>query len=143
VFVYNCFKFDKISKSLPAADVSPEFLAQKKKKDKWFGIIFGLEGLAIFIVLNVLNNIGLAQYFIAAFALIVGLHFFPIGAIYKRNFDYFVGTWTCLVAILGMFLIAKRTYSPSIITAIIAVGCALATTAYGMRMTLSGYKLLK
>jgi len=142
VFVYNCFKFDKLSKSLPPDDVSLEFAAKEKKKNKWFGIIFGLEGLVIFILVNVLNNIGLPQYFIACFALIVGLHFFPIGVIYKRKFDYFAGTWTCLVAIAGMFLIANKTYSPAIITAIIGIGCALATTAYGTRMILNGLKLM-
>jgi hypothetical protein len=143
VFVYNCFRFDKLSKSLPPDELSAEFKLKEKKKNKWFGIVFGLEGLAIFIVVNVLNNVGLPQYFIASFALIVGLHFFPIGAIYKRNFDYFAGTWTCLIAILGMFLIANKTYSPSVITAIIGVGCALATTSYGIRMVAGGYKLLK
>lgn len=50
--------------------------AEGKKMGKWFGIIFGAEGLLIFIGVNVVINLGHAELTIPTIALVVGLHFF-------------------------------------------------------------------
>ena len=113
----------------------------KRKEGKRFMILFIIEAVAILVLKNVLANSGLDDYFIPCLALIVGLHFFPLARIFKRSFDYFVGTWISGVAIAGIVLIYQKIWPPYLVTAMVATGCALATTANGMRIVLQGNKM--
>ncbi|SDY76476.1 hypothetical protein SAMN05444397_102185 [Flavobacterium aquidurense] len=87
-------------------------------------------------------NINHDELFISFFVLIVGLHFFPLGKIFKRTFDLYMGTWTCLFAIIGVYLITQKITAPSFANVIVSLGCALATISYGIRMILEGRKML-
>lgn len=139
-FLYFYFKFTKAQKKLPETVIekSPE----EKKKEKWFMIIFGLEGLGILLVKNILLNINHDELFIPFFALVVGLHFFPLAKIFNRTFDYYIGIWTCLFAILGIYLITKKLTTVNLANVVVSLGCAIATISYGIRMILEGKKLL-
>ncbi|NCD69374.1 long-chain fatty acid--CoA ligase [Mucilaginibacter agri] len=136
VFISYYLKFSNAAKTL-ASDFPGVKSADEKKKDKWFMIIGALEGLAIFLTANVLINIKLFNYFVPAMALIVGLHFFPLGYIFKRSFDYFMGIWTCVVAFTGMILIKQHLAGFEVI-ALVSTGCAIATSLYGIRMIAQG-----
>lgn len=140
-FLYFYFKFVNAQKNL-FENVS-EKSAEEKSKEKWFLIIMGLEGLAIFVVKNILANINQNEFFLSFFALIVGLHFFPLAKIFERKFDYYMGTWTCLIAVLGFFLIQQKLTTENIANSIVSLGCAISTISYGIRMIIEGQKLLK
>lgn len=113
----------------------------KKKEGRRFMIVFVVEAVAILVLKNVLANSGLDDYFIPFFALIVGLHFFPLARIFKRSFDYFVGAWISGIAITGIVLTYQKVWPPNLVTAMVATGCALATTANGLRIVLQGNKM--
>lgn len=139
-FLYFYLKFTKVQKNLPESTI--EKTAEEKKNEKWFLIVFSLEGLGILIAKNVLMNINHDELFISFFVLIVGLHFFPLGKIFKRTFDLYMGTWTCFFAILGIYLITQKITTVSFANVIVSLGCALATISYGTRMILEGRRLL-
>ena len=139
-FLYFYLKFNKAKKKLP--EIVIEKTAEEKSREKWFLIIFGLEGFGILIVKNILVNINHNELFIPFFALIVGLHFFPLARIFKRTFDYYIATWTCLLAILGIYLITQKIVNPYFANVIVSLGCAISTICYGIKMIFEGRKLL-
>ncbi|MRX68691.1 hypothetical protein SAMN06265349_103233 [Flavobacterium resistens] len=139
-FLFFYLKFTKAQKNLPESTI--EKTEEEKKNEKWFLIIFGLEGIGILLAKNILMNINHDELFICFFVLIVGLHFFPLAKIFKRTFDLYIGTWTSLFAILGMFLITQKITPVNIANVIVSLGCAFATISYGFRMILEGRRLL-
>lgn len=139
-FLYFYFKFTKVQKTLTETTI--EKSVEEKKNEKWFLIIFGLEGLGILLAKNILVNINHDELFICFFVLIVGLHFFPLGKIFNRTFDLYMGTWTCLFAILGIYLITSKITTVNLANVIVSLGCSFATISYGTRMILEGRKLL-
>ncbi len=140
VFIYFYFVFLSIEKKLPAAIAPPDDAAEKKQ-NKAFIIIFVIEGLAIFIVKNILVNLNHDELFVSCFALIVGLHFFPLASVFKRKFDYYLATWTSVVAIIGILLTLQKTLPENLTTAFVALGCAVATSVYAFKMIASGLKI--
>lgn len=114
---------------------------EDKAKSKWFNIIFIVEGVMIFVVVNVLNNTGHGNYFISCFALIVGLHFFPLARIMERTAYYFMGGFISLGAILGIILTNKG-FPAYEVTGIVGAWCAFATSAYGITLIKRGNQLL-
>jgi hypothetical protein len=139
-FLYFYFKFVNTQKNL-IKNLS-EKSAEEKSKEKWFLIIMGLEGLGIIVVKNILVNINQNKFFIPFFALIVGLHFFPLAKIFERKLDYYMGIWTCLISILGFFLIQQKITTENIGNSIVSLGCAISTISYGIRMINEGKKIL-
>ncbi|MTH15490.1 hypothetical protein [Flavobacterium sp. LC2016-01] len=139
-FLFFYLKFTKAQKNLPESTI--EKTEEEKKNEKWFLIIFGLEGLGIVVAKNILMNINHDELFICFFVLIVGLHFFPLAKIFKRTFDFYMGTWTCLFAVLGIYLITQKIMTVNAANVIVSLGCAFATISYGFRMILEGRKLL-
>ena len=139
-FLYFYFKFNKAKKKLP--EIVIEKTEEEKSREKWFLIIFGLEGFGILIVKNILVNINHNELFIPFFALIVGLHFFPLARIFKRTFDYYIATWTCLLAILGIYLITEKIVNPYLANVIVSLGRTISTICYGIKMIFEGQKLL-
>ncbi|MEZ0130038.1 hypothetical protein AB9T88_09885 [Flavobacterium sp. LBUM151] len=139
-FLYFYFKFVKAQKTLP--EIIIEKTAEEKSREKWFLIIFGLEGFGILLIKNILVNINHDELFIPFFALIVGLHFFPLAKIFKRTFDYYIATWTCLLAVLGIYLITQKITTPYLANVIVSLGCAISTICYGIKMIIEGRKLL-
>lgn len=139
-FLYFYFTFTKAQKML--IESNEEKTTEEKSKEKWFLIIFGLEGLGILIAKNVLMNIHHDELFISFFALAVGLHFFPLAKIFNRTFDYYMGAWTCLFAIIGIYLITQKTTTVNLANVAVSLGCAIATISYGIRMINEGRKLL-
>ncbi|HMH20857.1 MAG TPA: beta-glucosidase BglX [Puia sp.] len=117
--------------------------AEGKKMGRAFGIIFGIEGLAIPVASVILVLLGHDRYILPAIALIVGLHFYPMARIFQRQIDYYIATWTCLISLISMTMIAGDSRSEPFILAFLGIGVALATTTYGIYMLASGRQLLK
>ncbi len=138
---YGIYLFN-ISKLFPKLE-SEEDKAEGKTTGKWFGIIFGAEGLVIFVGINIVINIGHADLTIAVIALVVGLHFYPLARVFKRKIDYYLATWTTLIAVIAIVLILNKTYSPAGVDAFLGIGVAIATSCYGAYMIARGWKLEK
>jgi hypothetical protein len=115
--------------------------AEGKRAGKWFGIIFGAEGLGIFVAINIVVNLGHADLTIPVIALVVGLHFYPLAKIFKRTIDYYLATWTTVIAIVAIVLILKKVYPPANVDAFVGIGTGIATSCYGLYMIYTGRKL--
>ncbi|MCR8561510.1 hypothetical protein KXD93_27900 [Mucilaginibacter sp. BJC16-A38] len=141
-FVTRGISIYKLAKQFPMVE-SEEDKAEGKKMGMWFGIIFGLEGLFIFIAVNVVINIGHPELTIPAIALIVGLHFYPLAKVFKRTVDYYLATWSTLVAIAAILLSLNKVLTQPGVMAFTGIGLAVATSCYGLHMMKEGSKLAK
>jgi hypothetical protein len=120
------------AKEFPRAKAEDK--AEGSRMQIWYGVIFGGEGLIIGATCGILGSRGLDNYIVPSIALIVGLHFFPMVAIFRRNFDYLTGTWTTAIAIAAIFLEARKIISIPQASLMVGLGTALATIAYGLFM---------
>jgi hypothetical protein len=141
-FIAYAIYLFSISKRFPAL-TTEEDKAEGKRSGMWFGIIFGVEGLLIFIAINIVTNFGHANLVIPVIALVVGLHFYPMAKLFRRTIDYYLATWTTLIAIVGIILVLKKTYADAHVYAFVAIGTAIATSCYGLYMMYSGWKIDK
>ena len=141
-FVANGIYLFSIAKRFPKLSNEAD-IAESKKSSKWFGIIFGAEGLGIFIAVNIVTNIGHADLVIPVIALVVGLHFYPLAWLFKRTLDYYLATWSTLVAICGIVLTLNKTFTEHEVFAFVGVGIAIATSCYGLYMMYNGRRLSK
>ena len=141
-FLVNGIRMFGKAKSFPAA-TSEQDVAERKKAGKWFGIIFGAEGLGIFIAVNIVINIGHPELVIPVIALVVGLHFYPLAKVFKRKVDYYLATWATLVAVLGIVFSLNKTLTEPGVFAFVGIGIAVATSCYGLYMIFNGTRLTK
>lgn len=135
-------------KLFSAAKRYPEFTSEADKMEgksikKWFGIIFGIEGITIPIACILLSFLGYQQFILSAIAMIVGLHFYPMAKIFNRKIDYYLATWTCLVSIASIIMIVRNTEPFPFIQSFLGIGVAFATTAYGVNMLVEGNRLTR
>jgi hypothetical protein len=142
LFIIQGIWFFGIARKYPAIQ-SAEDAAEGKKMGMWFGIIFGAEGLFIFLAVNLVRNLGHSDLIIPVIALVVGLHFYPLGRIFKRKIDYWLATWTTLVALLGILFALNKTFSFQGIAALVGIGVAIATSSYGIYMIYYGKTMIK
>jgi hypothetical protein len=140
-FVIQAFRFFGIAKHYPRIQ-SDEDAKEGKKMGMWFGIIFGAEGLFIFLAINLVNNLGHPDLVIPAIALVVGLHFYPMAWIFKRKIDYYLATGSTIVAIAAVFFILHHTFAFETTIAFVGIGLAMATTSYGLYMISYGNKMI-
>jgi hypothetical protein len=69
-----------------------------------FNVVFGTELVAVFIVVFSLRALGYPDYILCAIALIVGIHFFPLAALFKVPLYYGTGLMGCAIGVLGFFI---------------------------------------
>ena len=72
--------------------------ARWRKKNRWFGIIFSLEGLFIAIAAYICVSTNHLNLFVPIMAFIVGAHFFPLASLFQVPIYYITGTLLCLLA---------------------------------------------
>jgi hypothetical protein len=142
VFLVYAVKLFKAAKYFPKV-TSEADIAEGKNMGKWFGIIFGAEGLGIFVGINIVNNIGHPDLLFPVIALCVGLHFFPLAKIFKRTIDYYIGTWSTIIAICSFVFILNKTWSVYEVMAFLGIGIGIATSCYGIYMVYAGKEILK
>jgi hypothetical protein len=99
-----------------------------------FGVTFAAEGVIIGFVCALLIMNGGYAYLAPAIALVVGLHFIPLGFIFRRTIDFYVAGWVVVWALLGFWLINSGIIAAPLVASIVGVACACATTAYGVCM---------
>jgi hypothetical protein len=139
VFIINSIRLFHIVKYFPET-VSPDDVARQKNTNKWFGIIFGAEGLGIFIAVNLVTNFGHPELQVPVIAVVVGLHFFPLAWLFRRSIDYYLASYSTLVAIAAIILSYEKVFNQNETLAFTGCGIAIATSAYGLYMLVVGKK---
>jgi hypothetical protein len=77
------------------------------KRDRFYALILVFEGVAILVTWMLMLNFGRTNWLITGFALIAGLHFFPLARVIRQNSYYLLGIWICILAVAGYILISS------------------------------------
>lgn len=128
------------------ATVTPKEREDRKKTNRKFGLIFGLEGLAICIASIICNLTNHFEVFFPIMAIIVGLHFFPLAALFREKFYYGTGVVLCILGIITFFLPMNATIGHVSLIAtstFIGFGAALTLWVTGLRIWITILKQLK
>lgn len=142
LFIIKGIALNKAAKQFPKF-TSEADIAEEKRMGKWFGLIFGAEGLGIFIGINIVINLGHPDLLFPVMALVVGLHFFPLAKVFKRTLDYYLATWTTLIAICGFMFTLNKMMPVNYVQAFVGIGTAVATCCYGLYMLRKGENIMR
>lgn len=118
--------------SLP--DDAPAIATSGKRKGRTasrYAITFILEGVAIMATWMVLIHTGHEQYLVPVFALIAGLHFFPLAKVIRVRSYFLLGIWITLLAIIGYWLVSSGLVPQDPGNTLISYGCAAGAVADG------------
>ncbi|HVU99058.1 MAG TPA: hypothetical protein VHE34_27740 [Puia sp.] len=96
-----------------------------------YAIIFILEGIAVMATWTILIRTGHEKWLVSCFALIAGLHFFPLARAIRVHSYYFLGAWIILVCAGGYWLVSSGSMAQYVCDASIAYGCAAGAIADG------------
>jgi hypothetical protein len=83
-------------------ETSPEIVAARKKLIRRFGLVVGIEMLFFLIANLVLAQFNHYEYLVPIIMLIVGVHFFPVAALFKMWPYYLSGLLFSLAAIITL-----------------------------------------
>ena len=103
--------------------VPPE---EHARRDRLVGIASGVEGLAIFVAVTVLANVGLSEYTTPVIAIIVGLHFIPLAQRLPARLYYGTGA---LLLVVGACGFAIRSLDLRLLTVSVGAACILWLTS--------------
>ncbi|AGL18498.1 hypothetical protein [Actinoplanes sp. N902-109] len=134
IFVSTAIRLIR-SRALFPAGLSDADWHQQRTTGRSFGFVFGAEIAAIWIAVIVLNATGNQDFAVPVIALIVGVHFYPMARIFHRTVDLYLATWTVLVAVAGIVVLAATDAPADQVAALVAVGVAACTATYGGYMT--------
>ena len=87
-----------------AVPLTPKQLAINREIGRHFYLIFGFEMAAIFVAVVVLKALNFADYILSGVALIVGVHFFPVAALFHWPAYYGTALAGCAIGLLGFFV---------------------------------------
>lgn len=142
-FILSFFRLRSGDSGTVEEALSNTELKERKKQMIGFSLINTVEGFAIFLTASTLYRKHLDDYFISSMALIVGLHFFPLGLLFKRKIDFYMGAFTTIAALTGLYLTHTKLLGHNQTTAVVGI-CFMATTiTYGVRMINAGNKELR
>jgi len=132
------------SRRLPSQAASADAPGDKRT-NIWFGAIFAAEGLLIAIASVICNAINRFDLFFPIMAIIVGIHFLPLAALFQLKAYYLVGTLLCVLALLTFAVPEHIRLGDQQITAqwvVLGFGAALILWAVGLGLCLLGQRLL-
>jgi hypothetical protein len=87
-----------------AVPPTPRQVAVSREIGRHFYMIFGFEMAAIFLAVIVLKALRCADYILSGIALIVGVHFFPVAALFHWPAYYATALMGCAIGLLGFFV---------------------------------------
>jgi hypothetical protein len=95
----------KRASSIPQTDVpvSQQQTAANRQIGRHFYIVTGIEFATIFVSVIVLRLLAFPDYILCAIALIVGVHFFPLAALFRAPIYYGTGLLGCAIGLVGFF----------------------------------------
>lgn len=124
------FKALKINHSLRSLPDEAESPADKRAVKQW-NIIASVQGATIGIACAILGMTGRYLYIVPVVVLIVGIHYFPLGAIYRTPIHFIVGIPVVLIAVSGIVVQALGVLGNEVI-GICACAAALSTAILGV-----------
>ena len=101
------------------AQAPPE---EQARRGRLVGIASAVEGLAIFVAVNVLANLGRSDYAAPVIAIIVGLHFVPLAQRLPAHLYYGTGA---LLSVLGVCGFAIRAPDQRVLIVSVGAACVL------------------
>jgi len=135
----------RASRQLPAKAARSQS-QERKVKTRWFRIIFLTEGLLILIAAIVCNAVNRFDLFLPVMVVIVGVHFFPLAAVFQENIHYLTGALLCLLVVITLLFVPERTVVGNLhIVAwevILGFFAALILWGDGLALWLQGKRLL-
>ncbi len=135
----------RASQRLPK-QVAEETALRWKGKRIWFRIIFATEGLSIWIVSGIFGAINRNDLIFPIMALIVGIHFFPLAALFQIKAYYLVGTLLCLLAIITLLVVPESVrlgdQQITFQSVVLGFGAALILWVVGLGLWLLGKRWL-
>ncbi len=93
---------------LPAHAPSGDEQRREARMGRSFMAVNAVQGVAIFLAVQVCANLGVPEYLPPAISLIVGMHFLALAPILRRPSQWFIGTTMCLLALLTVLAIPKH-----------------------------------
>jgi len=91
-----------------ASPLTVQQVAINREIGRHFYLIFGVELAAIFVAVVVLNAIHYPDYILCGIALIVGVHFVPLAALFRMPVYYATGLLGCAIGFIGFFVADDR-----------------------------------
>jgi len=113
------------------------------KQDRFYALILIFEGVAILVTWVLLLNFGHESWLIFGFALIAGLHFFPLARVIHQDSYYYLGSWICILAIVGYLLMSSGKTEDYLANTIVAYGCAAGSLLDGIVLMRKTRKALR
>jgi hypothetical protein len=113
-------------------DAGPAVDAKETKRVRLYLIIFFFEVAAILVTWILILNFEHANWLISGFALIAGLHFFPLARVVALQSYYLLGGWISVLAIAGYKLLSSGIMPDYTVNIAIAYGCAFGALADGI-----------
>jgi len=110
--------------------------AKEIKRDHSYELILVFEGVAILVTWILLLKFHHQNWLISCFALIAGLHFFPLARLIRQNSYYFLGAWICILAVAGYLLLSSGLVADHIANTLVAYGCAAGAAVDGLGIML-------
>jgi hypothetical protein len=106
--------------------------AKESKRDSSYMLIFVFEGAAILVTWILLRKFHHKNWLISGFALVAGLHFFPLARLIRQNSYYFLGAWICILAVAGYLLLSSGVMEDLNVNTLVAYGCAAGAAIDGI-----------
>lgn len=140
VLIVGGFRLLRPARSLRPPDAEEE--AQAAHRGRVLGLSLGVEVALLAVGFPLLAVAGLGHLMAPYGALVVGLHFLPFGRVFGRVFDYFVGGWTIVWAVVTLVMVAFDPDSRPVAWTIVGLAASAATIAYGAQMLAAVQKAL-
>lgn len=121
--------------------VSENGARRLKRMNFWFNIVFIAEGLLIGIAIAICNMINQTDLIPGVIAIIVGIHFLPLAALFQIKIYYATGVLLCLLALITLLIVPDTVmFGEHQILAplsLLGFGCALILWTTGLTLLLS------
>ncbi|WML44572.1 hypothetical protein [Neobacillus sp. PS3-40] len=117
-----------------------------KRKNRWFGIIFGLEGVFIAADAAICGSTNHLDLFVPVMALIVGAHFLPLAYLFQVKIYYISGSLLCLLSAITLLtlpvIVNTEKHQFMVWWTSVGFGSALILWGTGVAVWLKGHRLL-
>lgn len=119
--------------------------AEERRYGRTFGMVFSLEIVIIALAVILLNVFHHPEFLLPLVAIVVGLHFFPLAALFKVRLYYVTGALLALASVTVMLAVPVQTMIGNLHTwdTLMGVICAVILWLTGIYAELRGRSFLK